>query len=76
MVVPGPGRFAPHDCEDCGETMVIEMSRMSGTTYSEDHFVDEVLPDLDIERIDHPSGEVHVYAKPENIGIKTNVGDE
>lgn len=64
------GTWMPHDCDDCGETMVIEQTRMNGTTYAEDDFVADVLPDMDgIERVDHPSGEAHIYADPDRIGF-------
>lgn len=66
MVGLSAGRFAPLECEDCGATNIIEMTRMDGTTYSEAHFLEEVLPDLeDVERIDHPTEDVYVYGDPE-----------
>lgn len=63
------GTWTPHDCDNCGETMVIEQTRMDGAkTYDEDDFVADVLPGLDgIERVDHPSDEAHIYANPERI---------
>lgn len=64
------GTWMPHDCGNCGETMVIEQTRMDGETYDEDGFVADVLPGLDdIERVDHPSGEAHIYADPGRIGF-------
>lgn len=64
------GTWTPHDCDNCGETMVIEQTRMGGKTYTEADFVADVLPGLDgIERVDHPSGEAHIYADPERIGF-------
>ena len=71
MVAPGPGAFAPLDCEDCGGRMVIEMTRVGGTTYSEDVFVADVLPKRDgIERIDHPTADAYVYGDPDRVGIR------
>lgn len=62
------GTWTPHNCENCGETMVIEQTRMDGKTYDEDDFVTDVLPDIDgIECVDHPSGEAHIYADPDRI---------
>jgi hypothetical protein len=63
------GTYVPRECPDCGETVVVEMTTMGGTTYAEDYFVDEVLPGLDIERIDHPSGEAYIYGDPDTVGI-------
>lgn len=65
------GTWMPHDCDNCGETMVIEQTRTDGKTYDEDDFVTDVLPEMDdIERVDHPSGEAHIYADPDRIGMK------
>lgn len=65
------GTWMPHDCGNCEETMVIEQTRQEGKTYDEETFVEEVLPDLDgIERVDHPSGEAHIYADPETIQFR------
>lgn len=64
------GTWMPHDCENCGETMVVEQTRTDGQTYDEDDFVADVLPGVDgLERVDHPSGEAHIYADPENIAF-------
>lgn len=76
MVDVGPGRFAPVECEGCGEVMVVEMTRVAGTTYREARFLEEVLPTLDgVERVDHPDADVYLYADPETIGIH-RVDDE
>lgn len=65
MVGMGPGAFAPHECDDCGCEMVIEMTRIGGTTYERSDFLENVLPGLDLERIDHPIADVYVYGDPE-----------
>lgn len=61
------GEYAPYECDNCGEDLVIQMTRMpGGKTYSEDDFVDDVLPGLhDVERIDHPTEDVYVYGNPD-----------
>jgi hypothetical protein len=62
------GAYCPHDCEECGETMVVEMTRASGTTYAMADFETDVLPALDgIERIDHDEADVHIYGDPKRI---------
>lgn len=69
------GTWMPHDCENCDETIIIEQTHMGGKTYTEAAFVTEVLPDMDdIERIDHPSGEAHIYANPDRIAVNEEVG--
>lgn len=68
----GPaGAYLPHECETCGHRMVIEMSRLGGTTYPEEMFIEEVLPGLDVERCDHPVIEDdYIYADPERIKFR------
>lgn len=66
------GTYVPMPCDECGVEMVIEVTRMDGTTYDRETFEEEILPTLDgVERIDHPSGEATVYGDPDDIHIRT-----
>lgn len=62
------GVFSLRECEDCGEHYVIEATRTDGTTYTQEHFETEILPELDdFERCDHPNGSATLYCDPEKL---------
>lgn len=70
------GAWIPHNCSNCGTTMVVEQTRMAGVTIDEDEFITDELPNLDtIERVDHPTEDSYIYADPERIQFR-NVGGE
>ena len=59
------------DCDSCGSSNVVEVTRIGGKTHSQEYFEENILPDLeDVERIDHPSGEITIYGNPKKIGVK------
>ena len=64
------GTFEPVECEDCGTRLVVENTRMGGSTYREDEFIEDVLPDTDLERIDANADGVYVYGDPEQVTPK------
>ena len=59
------------DCDSCSGSNVIEITQFGGITYTQEKFEADILPDLDdIERMDHPSGDITIYGNPEKIGMK------
>jgi len=65
------GTWRKIDCQSCNASIVAEITLVGGTTYTQDHFEEEVLPELEnIERMDHPSGDITIYGDPNKIGIK------
>lgn len=69
--IAGTDRYAPLACDDCGTRVVVEQTRMDGRTYGEEHFVESVLPEKGVERIDVPDMDegMYVYADPEEIHV-------
>lgn len=64
------GTFAPVECEDCGARIVVEQTRMDGHTYREEEFVEDVLPDSGLERIEANADGVYLYGDPEQVTPK------
>lgn len=71
--IAGTDRYAPLECDECGTRVVVEQTRMGGRTYGEEYFLENILPEGEIERIDAPGtgDEIYVYADPAEVKTKS-----